>query len=61
MTGDIGVGPGARIVLLNGIAAIGVIEVVGVEVVVFTVTDSGRVHVAGVGATAFLAVLVLRV
>lgn len=61
MTDDIGVGPGARIVLLNGIAAIGVIEVVGVEVVVFTVTDSGCGHVGGVGATAFLAALVLRV
>ena len=42
-------------------AAIGVAEVVGVKAVVFTVTDSGHVHVGGIGATAFLAVLVLTV
>lgn len=61
MTGDIGVGLGALIILKSGIAVTGVIEVVGVEVVLFIVTDSGHVHVGGIGANIFLAVLVLTV
>lgn len=39
LTGDTGVGLGALIAFINGIAVIGVIEVAGVELVLFIVTE----------------------
>lgn len=51
LTDDVGVGLGALIVLKSGIAVTGVIEVVGVEVVLFIVIGSGHVHVGGISGS----------